>query len=298
MGRAAQPGCPPEGAPLFVHAADGNDGVVLPLAATGARARAWASWHTLAWAPVRRGNASRLLAPAAAALRGIGVAYLEPLEPDAARALAGAFIVAGWRAGDRPGKANWAAHVSGKSFARFWEERPSRLWNTVARKRKRAELAFDVHRGFDPVAWTVYEHVYAKAGSPVKDRPVPVRARRSEGTAGTLRLGIASRGNRPVAAELWLAGNRIATIYKLAHREDERVHSPGSLLSAAVFEYVLTHDAPARISYGLGDQPYKADWMDERRELRAHLAQSAPPAGVASLLKAGLRRLVKRGRGV
>jgi len=314
MDRTAQPGlhdrldwfelllryCSPAGAPLFVLVEDENGGLVLPLTAAGARGRALANWYTLAWAPVSWGAPANLFLHAASALRRFGVLELGPLEPDEAETLARAFAVAGWRMESRPGKANWVAHVGGMSFNKFWDERPSRLRNTVARKGKKAGLAFDIHRAFDAEAWAAHEEVYAHSWKPEEGSPAFLRAlAETEGAAGALRLGIARRGERAVAAQLWLVENGIATIHKLAYREDERTHSPGSLLSAAMFEHVITHDRPQLISYGLGDEPYKADWMDERREMRTLVLRNPlHPVGALSLAKAAVRRLVKRGPGV
>ena len=65
-----------------------------------------------------------------------------------------------------------------------------------------------------------------------------------------------------VAAQLWLVERGVATIHKLAHREDARAGSPGSILSHAMFRAAIDEDRVHTIDFGLGDEPYKADWMD------------------------------------
>ena len=74
-----------------------------------------------------------------------------------------------------------------------------------------------------PAAWADYEAVYAASWKPEEGSPAFLRAlAEQEGAAGTLRLGIARRGGRPVAAQLWTVESGVATIHKLAYVEDER----------------------------------------------------------------------------
>lgn len=311
MDRRAQPGlhdrmdwfrllvryCPPEDAPFFILAQGATGGLVLPFSGRAGRARALANWYSLAWAPVSWGEDYGLLEMAVRAIRRTGVVTMAPLPALHAPALADAFRRAGWRAEFRPDKAHWVADTAGLSFEEYWARRPSRLRNTVARKRKKAGLSVEVRDRFDPAAWAAYESIYAASWKPSEGAPAFLRALgEQEGAAGTLRLGIASVDARPVAAQLWLVEGGVATIHKLAYREDAAALSPGSLLSAAMFEHVLTHDRPRIISYGLGDEPYKADWMDQREDMQVLVARNPRhPLGAASLAKASVRRLVKRG---
>ena len=56
-----------------------------------------------------------------------------------------------------------------------------------------------------------------------------------------------------------------AWIHKLAHREDSRALSPGTVLSAALFERVIDGDGVELIDFGTGDDGDKRDWMDDVR---------------------------------
>ena len=99
----------------------------------------------------------------------------------------------------------------------------------------------------------------------------------------------------PLAAQFWLVENGVATIHKLAHVDTARGLSPGTLLSAAMFEAVIERDRPATIDFGTGDDPYKADWMDERSDLyRLELARSGSVAGMTFRLLHAASRLVRR----
>ncbi len=238
------------------------------------RACAFSGWYTLAVAPVFTPGAtaavrSRLLRALARALRGFDRIDLAPLGDAAAAELRDAFRPLGWWAAEREETANWTASVRGRGFDDWWAERPSRLRNTVRRRGKNAELRVRILDRFDERAWAAYEAVYAGSWKPAEGSPAFLRAlARIEGAAGTLRLGLAFRGDRPVAGQFWTVENGVAVIHKLAYLETERATSPGTLLSHAMFAHVIGHDRPAVIDYGNGDEPYKAGWMTERRVLR------------------------------
>ena len=61
----------------------------------------------------------------------------------------------------------------------------------------------------------------------------------------------------PVAAQLWLTHNGIASIYKLAYDEEATRYSAGTVLTAAMFEQALDVDRVAEVDYLNGDEPYK-----------------------------------------
>ena len=114
----------------------------------------------------------------------------------------------------------------------------------------------------------------ARAGSPRKAPSAFLRAlAEQEGAAGTLRLGIARKDGRPVAAQLWLVENGEATIHKLAYARGCEGAFARHDARQAMFRRALDVDRVAAIDYGTGDDPYKRDWMAERR---AALAARAP----------------------
>lgn len=286
----------------------GSDALWLPIRDDGARhGRALASWYTLAFAPLFTpptdaatradllGHAARLLRPRFATIN------LWPLEPADATLLQRAFAANGWLARETFEAAQWVAHTAGMDFDAYWANRSSKLRNTVRRRAKKSAVETRVFDRFDADAWSAYEAIYAQSWKPAEGSMAFLRAlAQAESAAGTLRLGLATREGRPVAAQLWTVENGIATIHKLAHLESEREHSPGTLLSEAMFRHVLDQDRPDVISYGNGDEPYKADWMDERRERRRlqlfnlrsplGLARAAGKAWRSALAKTGILR--------
>ena len=276
----------------------------LPLRDIGAgRARSLASWYTLAFAPVatpgcpQDARTALLTAIVGEVTRRFGALTLWPLEPGVSAELQTAFRSKGWIAIERVEAAHWVAHTAGLDFDAYWARRGSKLRNTVRRRAKNSPVATMIFDGFDAEAWAAYESVYAGSWKPNEGSPAFVRAfAEQEGAAGTLRLGIALRDDRPVAAQFWTVENGVATIHKLAHLESERANSPGTLLSHAMFRQVLDHDQPDLIDYGNGDEGYKAEWMDERR-VRTRLRLFNPyslsglTAGAVTAAQALLRRL-------
>ncbi len=279
--------CPPPGTPLIARAAQGKDRAWLFLMNDGGRARALASWYTLDYRPVvRAADGDTLLAAIAEALRRrrIATITLAPLlEPDG---LAAAFRQAGWRTRQRRASTNWRLHSGGIGFAEYWAQRPGHLRATVRRKAASSKQETLVSSDFSNEIWSEYEQVYAASWKPAEGAPGFLRAlAEAEAAAGTLRLGIARVENRPIAAQLWLVENGVATIHKLAHVAAADALSPGTLLSAAMFRSVLDQDRPEWISFGTGDDRYKADWMDDPRPL--YELELFNPSTLTGLVRAG-----------
>ena len=283
--------CPP-GPLLAARARTGGRAAWLMLAAKDGRAQAYANWYSLRFGLI---GDEALASPIAAALRGrVSRIALEPLE--APGALAAAFRSAGWLVFARPAAISWQAETAGMDFAAYWAKRPSRLRGSAERKTRAAALDIAIHRCFDPGAWADYENVYAASWKPAEGSMPFLRAlAETEGAAGHLRLGIARREGKAVAAQLWLVEGRKATIHKLAYREDARALSPGTVLGMAMFRSAIDEDRVERIDYGLGDEPYKADWMDERRRLwRIEAFDPRSPRALAGAARAAASSLVRR----
>ncbi|RHW18698.1 GNAT family N-acetyltransferase [Sphingomonas gilva] len=273
---------------VAARARDGDDAAWLLLTAAG---EAYASWYSLRVGPVFSGapRPDLLTAIVRALKPRFAHVALAPMEPADAVLTLGAFRAAGWWTRESEATANWVAHVGGLSFDDYWAARPSRLRNTVKRKAKAAALDIAIHARFDPAAWADYEAIYAASWKPEEGSPAFLRAM-VEG-AGALRLGIARHAGQPIAAQLWTIDGGTATIHKLAYREDAKALSAGSILGHAMFRHVLTHDRPATIDYGTGDDAYKADWMDERRMLMR--VEAWNPRTVGGVARAAKARLLK-----
>ena len=282
--------CPLPGKLLVVRARAGIRWAWLVLALRHPLAEGYANFYSLRFGPIGEPDED-LLVSIVAALRDGGIAEVELSPLEATEPLVQAFRQTGLVPFVTPFAVNWRAHTEGKDFDAFWEKRPGQLRNTAKRRAKAAELDVAVHDRFDEGAWADYEAVYRASWKPEESSFPFLRAlAEQEGAAGTLRLGIAKKDGVPVAAQLWLVENGQATIHKLAYAEAAKAMSPGTILSMAMFRHALDEDHVRRIDYGNGDEPYKADWMDERRtlwQIRAFNPRTVK--GLAGIVKAKLR---------
>ncbi len=287
--------CPPPGRPLVARARGGGGAAAwLFLAAEDGRGEAYRCWYSLRFGLVGDSGAAE---PIARALRKrlhrIEIFPLEEPEP-----LATAFRRSGWATFVSPATASWRVATRGKDFETYWAERPGKLRNTAQRKAKAGGLDIEIHRAFDPAAWAAYEEVYAASWKPEEGSPGFLRAlAEREGRAGRLRLGVARKAGKPLAAQLWTIEDGTAWIHKLAYREDSKPLSPGTVLSMAMFRAALDDDRVSRIDYGTGDDGYKRDWMGERATLwRIEAFNLGSPRGLLGAAKAGLSALVRKAR--
>jgi len=292
--RLVEAHCPPPGRPLVARARDGERAAWLFLAERGGGAEAYRTWYSLRFGLIGDRAAAQ---PIAKALRRrlarLEIAPLENVEP-----LAAAFRGAGWIVSTGPATSSWRIDTTGQDFAAYWAARPGKLRNTAQRKAKAAGLDIEIHRAFDAGAWAAYEEVYAASWKPEEGSPAFLRALAGqEGEAGRLRLGIARKDGRPLAAQLWTVENGTAWIHKLAYREDSKALSPGTVLSMAMFRSALDEDRVARIDYGTGDDGYKSDWMEARATLwRLEAFNPFSPLGLLGAMRAKLSALVRRAR--
>jgi hypothetical protein len=287
--------CPPPGRPLVARARDGDGGSAwLFLAHRGGQGEAWRCWYSLRFGLIGDPEGGEAIAKALRKrLSRLEIAPLDDPEP-----LASSFRRAGWATFVEPATASWRIDTAGQDFEAYWAKRPGKLRNTAQRKAKAAGLDIEIHRAFDAEAWAAYEEVYAASWKPEEGSPSFLRAlAEREGGAGRLRLGVARKDGRPLAAQLWTIEAGTAWIHKLAYREDSKALSPGTVLSMAMFRAALDEDGVSRIDYGTGDDGYKRDWMAERATLwRIEAFNPTSARGLLGAAKARLSALVRRAR--
>lgn len=117
---------------------------------------------------------------------------------------------------------------------------------------------------------------------------------------GILRLGILYMNGAPVAAQLWLASDGHAIIYKIAYDENFKDLSVGSILSMELFRQSIDQDNVEEIDYGLGSEAYKQDWMESKRDIvMIETYNTSTLIGLALDLSESIKRSIKRviGRG-
>lgn len=243
-------------------AVEGERIAALPWLEADGQVHALANWYNFFVGPV--GELSLL--PAIAAALPHGRAHFAPMREEDAVTLGSALRKAGWIVLSQPCDANHVLDVRGRSHADYWSSRPGALRETVRRKGKKSEVALRIATSFSDTDWEAYETVYKLSWKPGEGSPEFLRKwATADGAQGRLRLGIAEIADQPVAAQFWTVENGTAFIHKLAHDGRFRKQSPGTLLTAAMFEHVIDRDHVDLVDFGTGDDPYKRDWMDTVR---------------------------------
>lgn len=280
--------------PLLAVARQGDAMAVLPLDAKDGRLAALANWYTFRWKPIVSPGAEPLLSTLASDLgKRAGRLTLSglPDEHGEATKLAQAFRQAGWIVFSEACDKNHILDINGRTYAEYLAGRPGPLRTTL--KRKGAKVRCEIHTRFDAEAWDAYEAIYGQSWKPSEGSPAFLRAfAEKEGAAGRLRLAVAHAGEEAVAAQLWTVEGGTAFIHKLAHTEASKPLSPGTTLSAALFEQVIDRDKVLRVDFGTGDDGYKRDWMETvRLRYRLDMFRRWRPANWPEIAKLTLSRL-------
>lgn len=286
--------------PLIAVVRDGHERCVLPLLRQSRDIVALANWYNFTVAPIFTAGADRraLLTALARDLSGqapcIAISPL-PDEGGETALIEGVFRAAGWAVWREQCDINHVLHLRGRSFAEYMAARPGPLRTTL--KRKASKVSVTIEATFNPESWAAYEAIYAQSWKPEEGSPAFLRAfAEEEGAAGRLRLAIARAEGEAVAAQFWTVENGVAYIHKLAHTEASKPLSPGTTLSAALFERVIDVDRVKEVDFGTGDNPYKRDWMEEvRPRYRLSMYRPGWPGNWPHMAKAALRHMLKRG---
>jgi len=287
--------------PVIAVARDGNERAALAFYRVKRRMEALANWYSFRVAPIVSPGANRvaLLSELAADLAGQAPHItLSPLpdEQGETAELAASFRRAGWLVFIEPCDVNHVLHVRGRRYAEYLATRPGQLRTTL--KRKAAKVAVTIETTFNPESWAAYEAIYASSWKPEEGNPAFLRRfAQEEGAAGRLRLGIARADGVPVAAQFWTVEHGTAFIHKLAHTEESKPLSPGTTLSAALFEHVIDRDRVDLVDFGTGNDGYKRDWMEQvRTRYRLRAWRPGTPANWPRIAKTKARALVSRWR--
>ncbi len=253
--------------PLLAVAREGEEVALLPLARRHGYLSELGNFYTFRFRPILSANGVALLPALARDLRrNFGRIRLPslPVEDGTAGLVASAFRDGGWLALKGEELPNHVLEIAGRSYAAYLTARPGKLRTTLTRKASKLEV--ELFDQFDPATWKAYQKIYANSWKPDEFSLDFLRnfAER-EGGAGRLRMGIVRAKGMPVAAQLWTVEAAIAYIHKLAHTRDSTAFSPGTVLTAAMFERVIDHDNVTLIDFGTGDDSYKRDWMESVR---------------------------------
>jgi hypothetical protein len=267
------------------------------------------NYYTLRYAPLVGGAEGR--AALVALIEGLrarrpryALLHFEPLAADAALSddLAAALSAAGLVTRRYVRFGNWYDDTRGLSFADYLARRPAALRNTFRRNGARlaragaARLVVVRDGGALGDALVDYEQVYAASWKRAEPYPGFIRRLAADlGDAGTLRLALLRLDGRPIAAQIWIVAQGIATLYKLAHDRSCDALSPGTVLTMRMLERLLDEEHVGELDLGAGDDPYKRLWASRRRARIGLLAfDPLTLRGAALALRQVAAELVRR----
>ena len=158
-------------------------------------------------------------------------------------------------------------------FESYYQQRPSQLKNTLKRKEKKLanaleyqvkivtsvedlEQYFPAYQAIYQASWKGEEYSFAFI------KQVCIQAAKEN----KLRLGVLFIAGKPAAMQLWFLEKGTASIFKLAYEPQYQQYSVGSILSMALSKHVITTDKVTAIEFGMGNEPYKKDWMAEKQQ--------------------------------
>ncbi|MDZ4313975.1 MAG: GNAT family N-acetyltransferase [Azonexus sp.] len=207
--------------------------------------------------------------------------YFSPMDPASPSfsQLRCACQKSGWLVDDYFNFGNWYLPVDSNATT-YLAARPAKLRNTLRRAEKRLaqmpgyklQIVQGGNSGLDE-AIAAFVNVYNRSWKNPEPFPQFIPGLCQLAAAkGWLRLGVLYLGDKPVAAQLWLVAEGKTHIVKLAYDKDYAYTSAGTVLSAALFRHVIDVDRSIEIDYLIGDDPYKQDWMTQRRERRGIVA--------------------------
>ena len=199
---------------------------------------------------------------------------------------------------------NWFEDVDGMRWEDYLAGRPGALRAAIGRRGKtlmdKMGAAFSITDGRDGLepAIATYEKIYYKSWK----EPEPFALfnaafMREAARDGSLRLGLLSLRDHPLAAQFWVVRDGKAAVLKLAHDEASRALSPGTVLTGLMIRHMLENEHVSELDFGRGDDGYKKDWTGARRQrIGFLLANPRSIRGSAAILRhfAGkLRRIGK-----
>ena len=174
---------------------------------------------------------------------------------------------------------NWYLEVNGRSYQEYFDSLPSRLKNTLERKRKQLarsdRIRIEIFQDDDNLdsGIAAYEKIYNSSWKKTEPYPAFMRGLiRSCAQQGWLRMGVDYVDGQPAAVQFWIIYNDVASIYKLAYDEHFAKFSIGSILTARLMQHAIDVDRVREVDYLNGDEAYKREWMSHRRERRGIVA--------------------------
>lgn len=164
-------------------------------------------------------------------------------------------------------KKNYFAPYS--CFEQYWDDRPSILKNTVRRKLKK--ISKENHHVVikNNVTISDIEDYWRVYGNSWKI-PEPTQCfinwlLQSKLDRSQIVLGFIYLEGVPIASQLWVIADNVASIFKLAQDKKYDALSPGTLLTYRMIQDAFQYNIKM-IDFLLGDDDFKDLWMSEYRQ--------------------------------
>jgi len=212
------------------------------------------------------------------AAHGSSTLRLHPLSKDAPfwKSFAAGLIQHGYWVDQYFTFGNWYHSCADVRWVDYLAARPSRLRHTIIRTQKKlfADPAFSFRICSASAATAELDRaiadfcaVYARSWKKPEPYPsfIPGLCHLAH-AQGWLRLGVGYLDGAPIAAQIWIVKSGVASIFKLAYDHKFAKHGIGTLMSALLTKHVLDVDQVEEIDFLAGDDSYKSEWMDSRRE--------------------------------
>jgi len=167
---------------------------------------------------------------------------------------------------------NWYHEVD--DYQTYLSSRPSRLINTINRKGRKLKKNFNVEfkvidtQAHLTEALAAFQKIYSVSWKKPEPYPEFIPGLVDICAAnGWLKLSILRLDDEPVAAQFWFVSDETAYIYKLAYDPKYTKYSVGTVLTAMMMEYVIEKERVKKIDFLTGDDNYKKDWMDSKKQM-------------------------------
>ncbi len=178
----------------------------------------------------------------------------------------------GYRLRVQPGAGNWiyeGADIDAETF--FLRLKPNLRNDTRRFPRKMAELGELTFRLVSqPLTEKdidAYRDVYSRSWKEAElDADFHPDLMRLVAPKGWLRLGFLCLDGRPIATQLWLYRNLRGYIVKTAYDEEYNRFSPGTVLTWRIIEHMIRDEGMRYFDYLKGDDTYKKNWTNKRRQ--------------------------------
>lgn len=193
---------------------------------------------------------------------------------------------------------NWYEPIDDAGFNGYLARRPARLRNTIKRKRRKLEREQDMElqivsgEQVKPVIAEFHRVYQASWKGRENYQQFVDELVTGLSQSAQLWLGLLRINGQPAAAQLWFVTNTHASIFKLAYDPAWAAYSPGSILTAFLFEQAIDQAGVEEVDFLYGDDAYKQDWMSHRRQRGILYCRLSSPVGGWQGLVSRLRRML------